>query len=91
MAVIHRKYRRTRIRRSGENEGLAFDFDSPMPVESPCKRCLKYSTKFPGCIERCKRLAAFQGALVGQVATSGDRSGVLPPFFNVSDDCRRGA
>ena len=67
---------------------MRYDFDEYQPTESPRKRCRRWANSFPDCMNGCRRLATFQGALAGAVSTGTDRIGSLPKCFKVSDEPR---
>lgn len=52
-----------------------FDFDTFEATESPCKRCKEHRNSFPGCMENCARLDAYQTHLTHVVSTANANPG----------------
>ena len=67
---------------------MRYDFDEYSATESPCKRCKRWANSFPDCMNGCRRLRAFQAALVGAVSTGKTGAAKLPYFLAVSHEKR---
>ena len=67
---------------------MRYDFDEYQPTESPRKRCRRWASSFPDCMNGCHRLAVFQEALVGAVSTGKTGAAPLPYFLTASSENR---
>lgn len=51
------------------NREVGFDFEVGEAVKSPCLDCRHYAVSFPTCINKCRRIEAFQQHLCGCLST----------------------